>query len=100
VRYPAVIKNRVGKREESTTLWEEAVRRYDEMDQPLGVAEGAAWLAIFAIEKDDPELAREWFAKAEAAEAKARDGDTEKWVDEVRGRLKNESFGDADNQNS
>ena len=41
VRYPAVIKNRVGKRDESTALWEEAVRRYDEMDQPLGVAEGA-----------------------------------------------------------
>ena len=38
VRYPAVIKNRLGKREESTTLWEEAVRRYHDMGQPLGVA--------------------------------------------------------------
>ncbi len=87
VRYPAVIKNRVGKRDESTALWEEAVRRYDEMDQPLGVAEGTAWLTIFAIEKDDLALAREWFGKAEAAASAARDEDTDKWIAEVRARL-------------
>ncbi len=90
VRYPAVIKNRVGKREESTALWEEAVRRYDEMIQPLGVAEGAAWLAIFALEKGDPALARAWFAKAEKAAVAAGDGDTDKWVAEVGERLMRE----------
>lgn len=87
VRYPAVIKDRVGKRDESTALWEEAVRRYDEMGQPLGVAEGAAWLAIFATEKGDPALAHEWFAKAEAAATAAKDGDTDKWIAEVRVKL-------------
>jgi tetratricopeptide (TPR) repeat protein len=87
VRYPAVIKNRVGKRDESTALWEEAVRRYDEMGQPLGVAEGAAWLTIFAIEKGDSALAHEWFAKAEAAAKTANDPDTDKWIAEVRTRL-------------
>ena len=87
VRYPAVIKNRVGKRDESTALWEEAVRRYDAMNQPLGVAEGAAWLAVFAIEKGDPTLAREWFAKAEQAASAASDGDTDKWIAEVRAML-------------
>lgn len=87
VRYPAVIKNRVGKREESRALWEEAVGRYGTMGQPVPVAEGAAWLTIFAIEKGDPELAREWFAKAEAAAAKARDEDTDKWIAEVKARL-------------
>lgn len=87
VRYPAVIKNRLGKREESAALWEEAVGRYDEMNQPLGVAEGSAWLTIFAIEKRELPLAREWFAKAEAAAAAANDRDTDKWIAEVRGRL-------------
>ena len=87
VRYPAVIKNRVGKRDESTVLWEEAVRRYDEMNQPLGVAEGAAWLTIFAIEKGDLALAREWFAKAEVAATASNDPDTDKWIAEVRARL-------------
>jgi tetratricopeptide (TPR) repeat protein len=87
VRYPAVIKNRVGKRDESTALWEEAVRRYDEMGQPLGVAEGAAWLTIVAIEKGETALAHEWFAKAEAAASSAHDPDTDKWIAEVRGKL-------------
>jgi tetratricopeptide (TPR) repeat protein len=89
VRYPAVIKNRVGKRDESTELWEEAVRRYDDMDQPLGVAEGAAWLTIFAIEKGDLALARDWFAKAEAAATASNDSDTDKWIAEVRARMAN-----------
>ena len=87
VRYPAVIKNRVGKRDESTDLWEEAVGRYDEMHQPLGVAEGSAWLAIFANEKGDTTLARKWLEKAESAAAEARDKDTDKWIAEVRERL-------------
>jgi len=87
VRYPAVIKNRVGKRAESKALWEEAVRRYDAMNQPLGVAEGAAWLTIFAIENEDLARAREWFAKAERAATTLNDGDTDKWIAEVRTRL-------------
>lgn len=87
VRYSAVIKNRVGKRKESTELWEEAVGRYYVMDQPLGVAEGAAWLAIFAHEKGEYELAREWFVKAESASDSTPDEDTEKWIAEVQDRL-------------
>ena len=87
VRYPAVIKNRLGKREDSARLWEEAVKRYDEIGAPAGVAEGAAWLAIFAIEKDDPALAGQWFAKAEAAAQAARDEDTDKFIAEVKARL-------------
>lgn len=87
VRYPAVIKNRVGKRAESAALWEEAVRRYDEMRQPVGVAEGAAWLTIFAIEKGDMPLANDWFEKAEAAASAANDPDTDIFVAEVRSRF-------------
>jgi len=87
VRYLAVIKNRVGKRKESTELWEEAVGRYYVMDQPLGVAEGAAWLAIFALDNGDHELAREWFAKAESASNSSPDEDTAKWIAEVQARL-------------
>ena len=95
VRYPAVIKNRLGKRDEATALWEEAVRRYDVMGQPLGVAEGAAWLAIFANEKGDPALAADWFAKAKQAAAGANDEDTDKWIAEVRARLSNEETHDG-----
>ncbi|CAN5498647.1 hypothetical protein BH10ACI2_BH10ACI2_21490 [soil metagenome] len=99
VRYPAVIKNLVGKRNESTALWEEAVRRYAEMDQPVPVAEGATWLAIFAIDRGDLALAGEWFARAEAAASTARDADTDKWIAEVRERL-NKARGDVESQNS
>ena len=87
VRYPAVVKNRLGKRDESRELWEEAVRRYDGMNQPLGAAEGAAWLAIFAVEKGDVALARDWFTKAEAAAITADDADTDRWIAEVRAKL-------------
>ncbi|MEQ1644366.1 MAG: hypothetical protein ABL959_13045 [Pyrinomonadaceae bacterium] len=87
VRYPAVIKNRIGKRDEATALWEEAVRRYDAMNEPLGVAEGAAWLAIFANEKGEPQLARKWLAMAEQAANRANDSDTDKWIAEVRAKL-------------
>jgi tetratricopeptide (TPR) repeat protein len=90
VRYPAVIKDRIGKRDVSTALWQEAVRRYDAMGQPLGVAEGAAWLAIFAVEKGDRELASEWFTKAEQAANLAKDRDTDNWITEVRARLMDE----------
>ncbi len=90
LRYPAVIKNRIGKRDESTALWEEAVRRYDAMNEPLGVAEGAAWLAVFALERGDGALAHEWLAKAERAANAANDKDTDTWIAEVRARLLNE----------
>jgi tetratricopeptide (TPR) repeat protein len=89
VRYSAVIKNRVGKREGSKELWEEAVKRYEAMDQPLGVAEGAGWLTIFAIERGDGLRAREWFTKAETAARRARDSDTDKWIEDVRAKLNN-----------
>ncbi len=90
VRYPAVIKDRVGKRDESAALWEEAVRRYEAMNEPLGIAEGAAWLAIFAIEKGDRSLANKWFEKAEQASNIANDADTDKWIADVRARLASE----------
>jgi ankyrin repeat protein len=90
VRYPAVIKNRLGKREESRELWEEACRRYENIHPSglgEGVAEAAAWLTIFAIDKGDLALASKWFAKASEASSKSNDPDTHKFVDEVRVRL-------------
>ena len=67
------------------------------MDQPAGVAEGAAWLTIYAIENGKLALAHEWFAKAEAAAAKARDEGTDKWINEVKARL-NEALRSGDSQ--
>jgi tetratricopeptide (TPR) repeat protein len=40
VRYPAVIKHRLGKFDESIPLWEEAVRRYEKLGITDGVIEG------------------------------------------------------------
>lgn len=66
---------------------EETLRRYDEFGAPVGVAEAAAWLTIFAIEKRDLSMAREWFAMAEVAAAASNDPDTDKFIAEVRSKL-------------
>lgn len=89
VRYPAVIKNRVGKRDESTQLWIEAVQRYDKAGISAGVAEAAAWLTIFALEETDLPAAHQWFAKANAAAVLAKDTDTNIFIDEVKEKLAN-----------
>jgi tetratricopeptide (TPR) repeat protein len=90
VRYPAVIKNRLGKREESRELWEEACRRYENIHPNglgEGVAEASAWLTIFAIDRGDLALADKWFAKASEASSRSNDPGTHKFIDDVRNRL-------------
>jgi tetratricopeptide (TPR) repeat protein len=90
VRYPAVIKQRLGKQNESAALWEEAHDRYSKIHPDglgEGVAEAAAWLTIFAIRNDDRDLASKWFARASQASVKSQDPDTHKFIDEVRQRL-------------
>lgn len=46
VRYPAVIKHRLGKLDESIALWEEAVERYEKLGIVDGVTEGKRRLKI------------------------------------------------------
>jgi tetratricopeptide (TPR) repeat protein len=87
VRYPAVIKNRLGKREESRFLWEEAAKRYQDILAPAGVAEAAGWLAIFAIEANDLELAGSWLEKAKEVAERAGDKDTFKFIQDVEKRF-------------
>ena len=87
VRYPAVVKNRLGNRDESTELWIEAFTRYEKLGILEGVAGAGAWLTIFAIERNDLASAHEWFEKADAASARSEDPDTHKFVNEVRSRL-------------
>ena len=87
VRYPAVIKNRLGKREESRLLWEEAAKRYEDLNAAVGVAESAAWLTIFAIEINDLELAGTWFRKAKEAADRSSDAATFSFIDEVQKRF-------------
>ena len=87
VRYPAVIKNRLGKREEARLLWEEAAKRYKDVSAPAGEAEAAAWLTIFAMEGHDLKLAGSWFEKAKDAADRAGDKDTFKFIQDVRKRL-------------
>jgi hypothetical protein len=90
VRYPAVIKERLGKKDESALLWEEAHDRYSRIGPGglgEGVAEAAAWLAVFAIERNDLDAASTWFAKASEASSRSGDADTHKFIDDVRHRL-------------
>jgi tetratricopeptide (TPR) repeat protein len=87
VRYVAVIKGRVEKREEAEPLWTEAVERYEKVGIVEGIAEGTAHLTLFALEKGDLDLARIWFARAEAASSRSNDPATHRFVDDIRARL-------------
>ena len=88
VRYPAVIKNRLGKAEESAKLWEEAHDRYAHVGIVDGVAESAGRLTLFALEKGDATLARDWFAKASEASEASSDQETHKFIAGVGAKLK------------
>jgi len=87
VRYVAVIKDRLGKREDSDRLWTETVERYEKVGIVEGIAEGTAHLTLFALDEGDVDRARKWFARAEEASSKSGDPDTHKFIDEVRDRL-------------
>lgn len=90
VRYPAVIKERLGKKDESATLWEEAHDRYRSVhDHGLGegVAEAAAWLTIFALDESDRPRAEKWLTRASEASARSQDPDTHKFIADVRTRF-------------
>ena len=87
VRYVAVIKDRLGKRDEADQLWTETVERYEKVGIVEGIAEGTAHLTLFALEKGDFDRAQRWFARAEAASSRSNDPDTHKFIDEVRDRL-------------
>lgn len=90
VRYPAVIKERLGKKDEAAKLWEEAHDRYARVHPDglgEGVAEAAAWLTILAIEKDELTLAKQWFARASEASSNSSDPDTHKFIADVEKRL-------------
>lgn len=87
VRYPAVVKGRLGKREEAEALWQEALKRYERLGLPVAIAEATAWLTTFAVERGDLAEARSLFGKAEQAAAAAADPDTFAFVADVRSRL-------------
>ena len=90
VRYPAVIKGRLGKAEESARLWEEAHDRYRKLGPDglgEGVAEAAAHLTLLALDDGNADLALKWFARASAASEASSDPDTHKLIAEVKARL-------------
>ena len=91
VRYVAVIKDRLGKRDEADQLWTETVERYEKVGIVEGIAEGTAHLTLFALDKGDLDRARRWFARAEAASSRSTDPDTHKFIDEVRVQLNSAS---------
>lgn len=91
VRYPAVIKERLGKNDEATSLWEEAHDRYSRIGPAglcEGVAEAAAWLTILALRRGDRNEAEKWFERADEASGRFSDRDTHKFIDGVRKLLK------------
>jgi hypothetical protein len=87
-----VIKNRLGKRSESKSLWQEACDRYEQADLPVGVAEAAANLAGISLDEGDLDSAKLWLDKADLAANAAADRDTNKMMDVLRERYRNESL--------
>lgn len=87
VRYPAVIKNRLGKRDESEALWREAVDRYEQLGIVDGVVEGNLHLVNFAIDRADISEAIATFEKAKTAAEGSGDSGTHQFVAEVGERI-------------
>ena len=87
VRYPAAIKERLGKAEESARLWEEACRRYEGVGIHAGVAEAAGRMTLFSLAADDRDAARAWLEKARDAAEKTGDAETNDFIAEVAGKI-------------
>ena len=87
VRYPAAIKDRLGKRDESAVLWEEAYGRYEGVGVAAGSAEAAGRLTLFALDRGDAEVAREWFAKANTAAEASGDPTTREFISQISARF-------------
>ncbi len=89
VRYPAVVKARLGKYEDAKLLWDEAGRRYEEVGIIEGVIECHARLTEIAIVTGDLKAARESFDRAENAAESTHDAETLTLIDEIRMKLEN-----------
>jgi tetratricopeptide (TPR) repeat protein len=88
VRYPAVIKNRLGKHDESEALWREALDRYEKVGIADGIVEGKLHMANFALRRGDLNEARIWLEKAKHSAEGSDNMDTHKFVAEVEAKLK------------
>ena len=88
VRYPAAIKNRLGKSAESEALWREAMDRYEKVGIADGIVEGKLHLANFAIDRGDLTTARSWFEQANIAAAGSESRESHDFIAKVKTRLK------------
>ena len=93
VRYPAVIKARLGKHEEAKLLWDEAGRRYDEVGIIEGVIECQARLAEIAIMTGDLKAARESIDRVENVVARTQDVETLTLINEIKMKIANAENG-------
>src|SRR5262245_58659770 len=89
IRSFAVLKDEVGARKESQTLWREAYDLYVALNVPAGVAESAARLALLAQHNSDRQRSRRWLSEASAAANFANDPETLQYVREVRTKIEN-----------
>ena len=83
----AVLKDALGRGEESKRLWEEAHGLYAGVRVTPGVAECAARLALLAARDGDSTRSRDWLGKAAAAAESSGDPDTMKYVGAVRSQV-------------
>ena len=88
VRYPAVIKDRLGKRSESETLWREALDRYETVGIADGIVEGKLQMANFAFHRGDLDKARDWLDKAKHSAEGSDNEETHKFITEIEAKLK------------
>ena len=88
VRYPAVVKNRLGKSAESEALWREALDRYEKVGIADGIVEGELHMANFAIGRGDLNEARGWLEKAKHSAKDSDNEGTHKFIAEVEAKLR------------
>lgn len=87
VRYPAVIKARLGKLDEAKSLWDEAGKRYSDVGIIEGVIECNARMAEIAIANGDLDAARQSLERALSASANTQDPETLSLIESIKAKL-------------
>lgn len=87
VRRVAVLKEEAGDHAQAERRWQEAHDLYVRANEPMGIAESAAWLALLARRRGDATRSREWLTRASAAADASRHKPSLVWVSKVRAEV-------------
>ncbi|HKR58621.1 MAG TPA: hypothetical protein VJS64_02720 [Pyrinomonadaceae bacterium] len=87
IRRLAVLKDDAGEMDEAIRLWQETHDRYIDVNEPMGMAESAAHLALLMHRKGDLSQSREWLDQASAAAEASADPASLRYVEKVRSQV-------------